>query len=104
MANFDCRPTDRFLTHSLLDGTNGRRWKNEMEQVTLPSRRYWQLDARWYVLFMLLINNVSNQLQPTMLVALLRCPSLLRQRCITKTTMMTYLPLLGLIHQRRVRA
>lgn len=31
MTNLDCRPTDRFLAHSLLNGANGRRWQNEME-------------------------------------------------------------------------
>jgi mediator of RNA polymerase II transcription subunit 16 len=49
LSNSSCRPASCILSYFLLYGANGRRWKDQVEQITLPWGRYWKFYARWYV-------------------------------------------------------
>lgn len=49
LSNNRCRPASCILSYFLLHGANGRRWKDQVEQITLPYGRYWKFYARWYV-------------------------------------------------------
>jgi hypothetical protein len=49
LSNNSCRPASCILPYFLLHGANGRRWKDQVEQITLPYGRYRKFYARWYV-------------------------------------------------------